>query len=454
MTEQFKEQGGAATMDPSGWRRWLTSRLVRVLSSERRLKKIEGRAERARVKAGLPHQLEYFHQVDDAYSHLAAQALGPLLARYDVELLPHLVVAPQGDNLPEPDLLPALGRYDAALVAPHYQLEYPPQAGAPAPDLTLKANRILAAVAVADFADAAVAVGTAVWAADAAALETLADQYGQVSEAVAEQTVNTGTARLKHLKHYSGAMFFYGEQWYWGVDRLYHLEQRWQALGLGKSGELLYPRPAIEAGSYQDNGSLTLEIYASLRSPYTAVIFDKTVELASHTGVRLELRPVLPMVMRGVPATREKGLYIFADAAREARAMGLDFGKVYDPIGAPVRRAYSLYAWAEGQGKATGLISEFLQAAFFRGVNTNRDSGLREVVERAGLSWSDAQSVIDNDDWQPLVEQNRLEMYGFGSWGVPTFRLLDARGNTVVWAWGQDRLWLIAREIERLLVQA
>ena len=45
-------------------------------------------------------------------------------------------------------------------------------------------------------------------------------------------------------------------------------------------------------------------------------------------------------------------------------------------------------------------------------------------------------------------------MYGFGSWGVPTFRLLDARGNTVVWAWGQDRLWLIAREIQRALVEA
>jgi 2-hydroxychromene-2-carboxylate isomerase len=454
MGEQFREQGGAATMDPSRWRRWLTSRFVTTFSSERRIRKIEAGAERARIKAGLPHQLEYFHQVDDAYSHLAAQALAPILARYGVTLLPHLVAGPRGANLPEPDLLPALGRYDAALVAPHYQLEFPPQAEAPAPGLILKANRILAGVTATDFAAAAVAVGEALWAADAPALEKLVDQFGQVSESVAEQAVSTGTARRKQLKHYSGAMFFYGDQWYWGVDRLYHLERRWQALGLGKPGELLYPRPAIEAGSYQDNGSLTLEVYVSLRSPYTAVIFDKAVELANHTGVRLELRPVLPMVMRGVPATREKGMYIFSDAAREARALGLDFGKMYDPIGAPVRRAYSLYSWADGQGKAVALISEFLQAAFYLGINTNRDSGLRKVVERAGLSWSEAQSVIDNDDWQPLLEQNRLAMYGFGSWGVPTFRLLDARGNTVVWAWGQDRLWLIAREIQRLLVQA
>jgi 2-hydroxychromene-2-carboxylate isomerase len=45
-------------------------------------------------------------------------------------------------------------------------------------------------------------------------------------------------------------------------------------------------------------------------------------------------------------------------------------------------------------------------------------------------------------------------MCGFGAWGVPTFRLLDAEDNPVVWAWGQDRLWLIAREIRRMLVQA
>jgi len=44
-------------------------------------------------------------------------------------------------------------------------------------------------------------------------------------------------------------------------------------------------------------------------------------------------------------------------------------------------------------------------------------------------------------------------MYGFGSWGVPSFRLLDEAGNTVLGLWGQDRLWLFSREIQRLLRQ-
>lgn len=454
MTEQFKEQGGAATMDPSRWLRWLTSRIITALVKPRRIEKLQEKAERERIKSGLPHTLEYFHQVDDPYSSLAAQALRPLLARYGVQLVPHLVSGPAGANLPEPDLLPALARYDAGLVAPHYGLEYPAGAQAPAPELCLQANSILASVVAADFPEAAVAVSKALVDGDGAELAALAEQYGSSSPQQTAQALAAGTARRTQLKHYSGAMFYYGRQWYWGVDRLYHLERHWRELGLGQSDELLFPRPEIDAGSYQANGSLTLEIYASLRSPYTAVIFDKAVELAERSGVRLELRPVLPMVMRGVPATREKGLYIFADAAREARALGLDFGNIYDPIGEPVRRCYSLYNWAESQGRNVALISEFLRAAFYRGVNTSRDAGLQQVVEAAGLSWRDAETVIDNSDWQPRMEENRQAMYAFGSWGVPTFRLLDARGDTVVWAWGQDRLWLIAREIQRVLVEA
>tara|TARA_R110002110_G_scaffold406421_1_gene626303 strand:- start:109879 stop:111255 length:1377 start_codon:yes stop_codon:yes gene_type:complete len=452
--QPFAEQGGASTMDPSPFRRWAMSHIISRLMRPSAQEKKESKAERDRVKRGLPHTLLYFHQVDDAYSHLAAQALQPLLAQYGVQLEPYLVSSPSGANLPEPDLLPSLARYDAALVAPHYHLAFPQ--GAPAPEAALveQAQRILSAVDAAQFPAASVAVGEALWSANANALDALAQQFGLAGSQEAAQVLAEGDALRARLKHYSGGMFYYAGQWYWGVDRLYHLERRWQALGLAAGKTPLYPRPPIDAGSYRDNGSLTLEIYASARSPYTAVIFDETVELAERAGVRLSLRPVLPMVMRGAPVTREKGFYIFSDASREARALGQEFGHFYDPIGEPVRRCYSLLPWAGEQGKRTALLSAFLRAAFREGVSTNRDAGMRHVVEAAGLSWEAAQQVIDNNDWQAEVEANRLAMYGFGSWGVPTFRLLDAQGNTVSWAWGQDRLWLMAREIQRLLVQA
>lgn len=96
-------------------------------------------------------------------------------------------------------------------------------------------------------------------------------------------------------------------------------------------------------------------------------------------------------------------------------------------------------------------MSSFLRAAFFDGINTDKPRGMRVVVENAGLSWSEARGILGNRDYEDDLESNRLARYGFGSWGVPSFRLLDADGGEVIGVWGQDRLWLIAREIQRLL---
>jgi len=454
MTEKFKEQGGVATMDPSAMVRWVTSRVIRKLIHPKRRLDSHRREERERVKKGRAHCVEYFHQVDDGYSHLAAQALRPLMDRYDIELKCHLVRGPSGSNLPEPDLLPRLSLRDAALVSGHYGLEFPLNPSLPEPESVERANAILAEVNTLEFPQVATAVGAAIFGEGAqAALEALEEKYGAATSAITRQELNEGDSRQEELKHYSGAMFYYAGEWYWGVDRLYHLERRLQSLGAvcGQHQELLYPRPAIEQGPKKGDGSLTLEVYASMRSPYTALIFDQAVALAKNTGVALALRPVLPMVMRGVSLSRQKGLYIFADAAREAHSLGVDFGRFYDPIGRPARRCYSLFSWAQEQGKQVELASSFLKSAFAQGVNTNKDKGLAHVVEQAGLNWQEAQTVIDNDDWQKGLEANRTTMYGFDCWGVPSFRLLDTRGNALVAVWGQDRLWLISREIQAAL---
>jgi 2-hydroxychromene-2-carboxylate isomerase len=453
MTEQFEDQGGAASSNPPALVRWISSRVLSRLVSSASIEKRRDKAERARRKAGKPHRIEYFHQVDDPYSHMAAQLLRRLLDQYDVELVCHLVSVARDRNLPEPDLLPPLSRSDCAAVAPHYGVRFPEQAGAPDPGHALLAARILAASAQESFPEIAAAVGDALWAGDGAELASLEKRHGSSDPAAAEAAIAEGTARRTALGHYSGGMLHYGDEWYWGADRLHHLEGRLVAYGARREGksELVCPRPAIEKGPLRDDGSLTLEFFPSLRSPYTSLIFDETVQLAEQTGVELVMRPVLPMVMRGVSLTRQKGLYIFHDAAREAASLGLDWGHFYDPIGDPVRNCYSLYPWAREQGRGTELLSSFLRAAFFEGVSTNSARGMQRVVERAELSWSEAKSVMGNSDWEAELEANRLAMYEFDSWGVPSYRLLDRSGATVRALWGQDRLWLFSREIQRLL---
>ena len=441
-------------MDPSALMRWLTSMFMNRVVSTKRLEKKRIKAEKHRQANNQPHVVEYFHQVDDGYSHLAAQALGALTERYNIDLQCHLVSGSIGENAPEPDLLIDLSRYDASKIAPYYGLVFPQNRDAPSAKLLEMTKSILAGFSSQDFVTHTATVGNALWSGSETVLQALAEQFGLTSDSEVNAKHDLGNARRGSLKHYSGAMFYYGGEWYWGVDRLYHLEQRLHALGADRNPDTpkIMPKQDVSVGKLRDNGSLTLELFGSVRSPYTAIVFDRVLALAETTGVTLNVRPILPMVMRGVSATREKGIYIFTDAAREARASNVPYGDFYDPIGEPARRCYSLYPWACSQGKGNALLSSFLSAAFAQGINTNNDRGLRQVVENAGLDWASAKQIVGQDGWQEILEDNRLAMYDSGLWGAPSFRLLDADKNVVLALWGQDRLWLFEREIQNLLV--
>jgi len=462
ISKQFKEQGGAATMDPNPLRRWLSSTIIRHMLSPERLLKRRGKFEEQRRKRAARHRVEYFHQIDDSYSHLAAQLLKPLLERYDIELVCHLVSGPTGKNAAEPQLLAVQAPYDASCIAPHYGLSFPQLQSSidnllTDSSLVELASAILAAQDANGFIHCAAGVGEALWNGDKSVLESLAAEYGCASAEDVALCLKAGNARRAKLGHYAGAMFYYAGEWYWGVDRLHYLETRLQQLGAECRPQktLLAPRPDIASGPLKDNGTLRLEVYVSLRSPYTAISFDLARKLARETGVELVVCPVLPMVMRGVPVTREKGLYIFADAAREALEADVAFGQFYDPVGEPARRCYSLYPWACEQGKGAELISSFLSCAFAEGVNTNSDKGLKKVVEKAGLDWLQAHNILGQSGWQAILEANRQTMYDAGLWGVPSFRLLDIStdkvGEQIAALWGQDRLWLIARQIQSRL---
>lgn len=453
MSNQFKEQGGASTMDPSRLRRWIASKFMTSMTDLEKLKQKRRKQERGRIKRGAKHVVEYFHQVDDGYSHLAAQALKALTEKYDIELECHLVSGPLGANAVEPELLVELSRYDSSKIAPHYGLSFPENLPVPSQISINLAVSIYAALDGQGFVNHAKQIGDALWSSNDSALDSLAAALGRASELDLKAKIEAGNARREDLKHYSGAMFYYAGEWYWGVDRLYHLENRLSELGGDKQMQmpLIAPRQEIISGDVRDNGSLTLEVFASLRSPYTSIAFDRAIALAKDTGVTLHVRPILPMVMRGVPATNEKGIYIFTDTAREARAASVPYRRFYDPIGEPVRRCYSLYPWACSLGKGNQLLSSFLRAAFVDGVNTNTERGLKSVVENAGLDWMDAKPLVGQDGWQQALEDNRLAMYDSGLWGAPSFRLLDSDKKPVLALWGQDRLWLVAREIQNLL---
>lgn len=438
-------------------RTFLQPRITGIFTSPRTRDLRRRAAEGIRVMTGKPHRVHYFHQVDDPYSHLAAQLLEPFLERYDVELEVHLVGPPSDAAAPDRERLVAWSRVDAERVAEARGLYYRDPGAQPPAQSVARATRILAsAKSPRAFAALAPRVGEAMWDGDTGALDALVkDRNNSESDREVRAQVAAGNALREKLGHYLGAVFCYAGESYWGVDRLGYLERRLASLGALRQPihSLLAPRIDVRGDARETidahEAGLTLEFFLSLRSPYSYIAMARTYKLVERTGVTLNLRPVLPMVMRGLEVPLAKRLYITLDTKREAEMVGVPFGYCCDPVGAPVERAFSLYHYARSKGRAADLLLAFCRASFAEGVDTGSDDGMQYVVEGAGLSWEDAKKNVDAQGWRAELDHNREDMLAMGIWGVPSYRLRGGEGEKDFCTWGQDRIWMVENEIRR-----
>ena len=428
------------------------SRVSKIVSSVILSRSVSGliRAAKSvgRRLSGRRAEVLYFHQPDDPYSQLTAQVIADLQSRYDINLKVVLVNEPADEMAPERQALRDYSRRDAAAIAPYHNLQFADPGRQPSQASLDHARRALAASS--NLTKVAADIGAAFWADDTDKL----DRQAMVSPDQTEKIFREGTKLRESLGHYLGAMFYFEGEWYWGIDRLPYLEERLAAAKLRLSGcrQVTFFQSRPEFMSKPSSGRrLTVEFFPSARSPYTAVSMHETLDLPNHYPVDLKVRPVLPMVMRNLPVPQRKGMYILRDTKREADRIGVPFGKIFDPVGDPVRRCYSLFAWADGQGKGGALLKAFTDMAWSEGVDVGSDDGMRKVCERAGLDWPAAQDIIDNDDWEGWAEDNRLQMMASSLWGVPSYRLLDDSGKELFSCWGRDRLWLLACEIQKAL---
>ena len=360
----------------------MRSTFMRRFSSASQQAAQQNKARKQRQRRGEPPVVLYFHQVDDPYSHLAVQKLDQLKARYTLDFVPHLVAAPEAAYQGAAEHFPLWARTDAADVAPYYGTTFTPTIEVPATTAVEQANALLATQLGNDaFARTAIETGTALWSGGAIA-PTGNDQAGT-------DAVRTGTELRRQLGHYQGAMFYFDGEWYWGVDRLRLLEARLIAEGFSKEPDhICVPEPTPTDAHQLNADGITLEYFPSLRSPYTAIGHQRVLDLVARSGAHLHVRPVMPMMMRGVPAPREKGRYIISDAGREGRQHGAPLGKIVDPFGDPVRSAFALFPAAQEAGRPMEFITAYLNAAWFDGVDITTEKGLRQVVVNAGLEWN------------------------------------------------------------------
>ena len=187
-------------VDPPAWFRLIISRLMLgPQASESRLESRRRKAEQRRKQAGAPHVVDYFHQLDDPYSHLAIQVIEQFADLYDIKLNVHLIRATGGNSQPEFEKLAVWARRDAEWIAPHYQLSFPSHAGkTPSPEHQVLAGRALLAYANGEQDVDLATVSEALWAGDDATL----NEYATISASAEDvlRALDSGWALLQERK--------------------------------------------------------------------------------------------------------------------------------------------------------------------------------------------------------------------------------------------------------------
>lgn len=393
---------------------------------------------------GRARRVHYFHQCDDPYSHLLLQVLPELRKRHAIELVVHLVGAPDAASTPDRERFDRWARADAVELAQALNLTSGDVDDQPAAGAVAAANAALCALGAGhawanrELAQA-LAIGQALWTGDVASLDRLVG----VDADTVTRALRAGAALRQRLGHYSSATLYFEGEWYWGVDRLPHLEQRLAAeRSVGDGANSIVRLPALSIPPPRRQCAVVLHFYCSLRSPYSYLAVRRCLDLADHYGAKLKIRFVLPMVMRGLPVPKAKRLYIVRDAKREAERLGIPFGRIADPLGLPTERGLAVLNHAIAAGKGAQFLDAFTRAVWSEGIDAGSDKGLLTIAKRAELDESFVRDALADPSWRDVAQANRDEMMRLGLWGVPCFRVDDGPAY-----WGQDRMWLVERDL-------
>lgn len=419
------------------------SRLVEAALSARALRWRRGLAELRRRVTGAAREVEVFYRADDPHSHLLLAVLPDFADGYEVEVRLHVLATADATD-PQAELARAWAAADGVAVADATGI---PMAPAP-PGNPLALAVTLHRLQRRDAPLAELAAASAAW---------WTDDGGAVGEHVArlkaldrnraDVAAREAAERLTALGHYAPGMTYHAGEWYWGLDRLRHLTRRLRAAGAARSAgaaardrldrrlqALELPLRDIERLDARAAGK-RVDCFFSFRSPYSWIALQRLYALADALGAELHMRPVQPMVQRGVPLSPAKRRYIVFDAAREARRWGVPFGRIVDPLGAGVERCLAAFTLADREGRARAFASAAGEAVWSRGIDVSTDAGIDWVLRRSGVGARAAAVARHADDWRDPVARNQQALRAAGLWGVPSM-VTDAGA-----VWGQDRLW-------------
>lgn len=418
---------------------WIKAQSSRWLTSDARLRLQRARYARARAKAGGALVIDYFHRVDDPYCQLLVQVIPDLIDRFGVKVIPHVVEQLPANMYPDPARYEALSILDAHRLARLYGIGLPAEAVVPDRLSVQMAARFLAAHPnTEDFFTAAEEIGSLLWRRDVAAIKKRC-ALAKMDDA----PLRRAEALLASHHYYASASLMFEGEVYQGLDRLDHLERRLKHLtrtgGLVRYNKTRLWRERLAAKPIVPGGQV--ELFFSVRSPYSYLALSEMAEFQRLSGVDLVLRPVLPMMMRGLPVPPDKRHYILADTTREARLREIPWGFIQDPLGEAVCRAMSVGLTIDKPDAQLRFFHSFMQSVWAEGRSGLNNKTMERARTAAGLDPKGGKTM-PVADWQAIEDENRRAMLLAGSWAVPTFVV---GGQTL---WGQDRLWAVVDALQ------
>lgn len=387
--------------------------------------------------------IDVFIKLDDPYSYLLLQILSGFQQRYGINLEFYLLTELPPEMYPDKNQWDENAFKDCIELAQLYQLQFPDK-----PPHISSTNyqqfeeQLLSLSSSSEFNQHAQTIYTNYWFGQRSSA-VVAKNFPQLSPQHILKKKAFNYQKLIHHKGYLSASIYYAGEWYWGLDRLYHLENRLKP----NKAKALSPTDFFQ--STQDHQIPKkmaqqfppLTMYFSIRSPYSYLGLEKAILIAQKYQLNLQIKVVLPMLMRGLKVPKNKQWYIFKDTKREARANNIDYGFVADPLGKGVENCYAILEYAKQENQVISYLQSFARAVNAEGIRSDTIHGLKKIIDRTELSWPQAKAALNNENWRQSVEKNRQELAELGLWGVPCFHF-----NGEVF-WGQDRLWVIEKRI-------
>ena len=251
------------------------------------------------------------------------------------------------------------------------------------------------------------------------------------------EAVVANERRMRRCGAYAVPMASVHGRLFFAHDRLDAIERELDLLGW-RAREGAPDRAGVDGGTVAAPDGRPdrrpLDFYFSYRSPYSYLAAPRAFALADRFAVDVRFHGVIPMAMRGQSVPRAKRLHTIRDVGREAEALGMPFGPMWDPIGDGARRCLAVGILATDRGLEREWALAVSRAIWSEAADVVDDAVLRPICESVGLDWGECVAAIADPAVAARIEADTERLVAMGQWGVPVF-VFDGQVH-----WGQDRI--------------